>query len=70
MDNHLHVLVRLDPDVAKGWSDEQVVRRWEEYPQGALRDISHPGCASRHLTPRVRCATLGYDLRRLQRLMR
>jgi hypothetical protein len=28
MDNHLHVLVRLDPDVATGWSDEEVVRRW------------------------------------------
>ncbi|MHC5538478.1 transposase [Singulisphaera rosea] len=28
MDNHLHVLVRLDPDVAGGWSDEEVVRRW------------------------------------------
>ena len=28
MDNHLHVLVRLDPDVASGWSDEEVVRRW------------------------------------------
>ena len=28
MDNHLHVLVRLDPEVAGGWSDEQVVRRW------------------------------------------
>ncbi len=28
LDNHLHVLVRLDPDVAKGWSDEEVVRRW------------------------------------------
>jgi REP element-mobilizing transposase RayT len=28
MDNHLHVLVRLDPDVAPGWSDEDVVRRW------------------------------------------
>jgi REP element-mobilizing transposase RayT len=28
MDNHLHVLVRLDPDLAKVWSDEQVVRRW------------------------------------------
>ncbi len=28
MDNHLHVLVRLDPDVAKHWSDEEVVRRW------------------------------------------
>jgi hypothetical protein len=28
MDNHLHVLVRLDPNVAAGWSDEEVVRRW------------------------------------------
>jgi hypothetical protein len=28
MDNHLHVLVRLDPDVSIGWSDEDVVRRW------------------------------------------
>ena len=28
MDNHLHVLCRLDPDVAKGWSDKEVVRRW------------------------------------------
>ena len=28
MGNHLHVLPRLDPDVAKGWSDEEVVRRW------------------------------------------
>ncbi len=27
-DNHLHLLVRLDPDVARGWSDEGVVRRW------------------------------------------
>jgi hypothetical protein len=28
MDNHLHVLVRLDPEVALAWSDEEVVRRW------------------------------------------
>jgi len=28
LDNHLHLLVRLDPEVAKGWSDEEVVRRW------------------------------------------
>src|SRR5262249_35736568 len=28
LDNHLHVLVRLDPDVAGNWSDEDVVRRW------------------------------------------
>jgi hypothetical protein len=26
MDNHLHVLVRLDPEVAGGWSDEEFVR--------------------------------------------
>src|SRR6516162_8783880 len=28
LDNHLHVLVRLDPDVAASWSDEEVARRW------------------------------------------
>src|SRR5208337_2136510 len=28
LDNHLHLLVRLDPDVARYWSDEDVVRRW------------------------------------------
>jgi REP element-mobilizing transposase RayT len=28
LDNHLHVLVRLDPEVAGGWSDEEVVGRW------------------------------------------
>jgi len=28
LDNHLHVLVRLDPGVANGCSDEEVVRRW------------------------------------------
>jgi hypothetical protein len=28
LDNHLHVLVRLDPELANRWSDEEVVRRW------------------------------------------
>ena len=28
LDNHLHLLVRLDPALAEGWSDEDVVRRW------------------------------------------
>ena len=28
MDNHLHLLLRLDPNVAEAWSDEEVVRRW------------------------------------------
>ncbi len=28
LDNHLHLLVRLDPERANGWSDEEIVRRW------------------------------------------
>lgn len=28
MDNHLHVLVRLDGEAAKSWSAEEVARRW------------------------------------------
>jgi hypothetical protein len=28
MNNHLHLLLRLDPDVAQAWTDEEVVRRW------------------------------------------
>ncbi len=28
LDSHVHVLVRLDPDIVKSWSDEEVVRRW------------------------------------------
>lgn len=28
MDNHLHVLIRIDPNVGNEWTDEDVVRRW------------------------------------------
>ena len=28
MDNHLHVIIRQRPDVAKQWSSEEVTRRW------------------------------------------
>jgi len=39
MDNHLHVLVRIDPATAEAWSDEDVVRRWGKLfpPRGAGR---------------------------------
>ena len=34
MDNHLHLLLRLEPEVAAGWSDDDVVRRWGRlFPQ-------------------------------------
>jgi REP element-mobilizing transposase RayT len=28
MNSHLHLLLRLDPQVAQSWSDQEVVRRW------------------------------------------
>ena len=28
MDNHLHVLLRLNPSLSAGWSAEDIVRRW------------------------------------------
>ena len=38
MDNHLHLLLRLDPERASGWSAEEVARRWLGlFP---LRDVS------------------------------
>ena len=37
MDNHLHVLVRLDPEEARQWTDEDVVCRWiAVYPPANL----------------------------------
>lgn len=37
LDNHLHVLVRLAPEDADAWSDEEVVRRWMAvYPPTTL----------------------------------
>jgi REP element-mobilizing transposase RayT len=42
MDNHLHVLARLDPDLALEWTTEEVVRRWiAVYPPRTL-DVDDP----------------------------
>ncbi|HMP78649.1 MAG TPA: hypothetical protein PKD54_04305, partial [Pirellulaceae bacterium] len=42
MDNHFHVLVRLDPAAAKEWSAEEVVQRWVAvYPPKSL-DVDDP----------------------------
>ena len=39
LDNHLHVLVRLCPELASTWTDEEVVRRWADVfpPRGPDR---------------------------------
>ena len=37
MDNHMHVLCRLDPEGAEAWSAEEVLRRWLAiYPSSTL----------------------------------
>lgn len=42
MDNHIHVLLRLDPDDVSLWSDEEVLRRWiRVYPPSNL-DFDDP----------------------------
>ena len=39
LDNHLHLLLRIDPEVAKTWSDLEVVTRWFQLfpPKGTDR---------------------------------
>lgn len=40
LDNHLHLLVRLSPELVEKWTDEQVVRRWARVfpPRGGDRE--------------------------------
>lgn len=39
MSNHLHVVLRMQPTLARGWSAESVVERWWSlYPRQRLRD--------------------------------
>ena len=42
LDNHLHVLCRLDPGVADGWSDEDVVHRWIAVYRPSCLDVDNP----------------------------
>ena len=39
LDNHMHLLLRLDPEVANGWTDEEVIIRWFKLypPRGSNR---------------------------------
>jgi len=42
LDNHLHLLVLLDQEVARGWSDEDVVRCWGRHfpPRDKARQVA------------------------------
>ena len=42
MGNHLHLLLRLDPGTADGWSDEEVARRWLAVYPPRTANLSKP----------------------------
>ena len=51
MDTHLQLLLRIDPDVAKGWSDTEVVVGWL---LGARGSAHHSASVGHHQRPRLR----------------
>ena len=77
MDNHLHLLLRIDPDTAKGWSDTDVAERWFKLfpPRGADRrplKVAAEIIAARLANPvwiaetRVRLSSLGWFMKCLK----
>ncbi len=79
MDNHLHLLVRVDPQVAQAWSAEQVVTRWFTLfpPKGSDRKLlvgeplevlraKRAGDAEWVAVIRERLATLGWFMKCLK----
>ena len=77
MDNHLHLLLRIDPDTAKGWSDTELAERWFKLfpPRGADRKplkVAAEIMAARLANPvwiaetRVRLSSLGWFMKCLK----
>jgi REP element-mobilizing transposase RayT len=57
LDNHLHLLCRLDPGAADNWSDEEVMRRWiTVYP--SCVDLGDPAAVQACVDHRCRDAAL------------
>lgn len=69
--NHLHVLIRLDPEVRKNWSKEEVVQHWFRLfpPKKSLTDKELKGYAkdakwvAKH---RMRLGSLGWFMKSLK----
>lgn len=51
MSNHLHVVVRVDPQAALEWSDTEVARRWLQAFPGSLSNPDDPSALERHSGP-------------------
>jgi hypothetical protein len=69
LDNHLHVLCRLDPAVADGWSDQEVVRRWIAVYSPACLDADDPAAVQAWIDHQCQdAARVGRYRQRLQDL--
>jgi len=77
MDNHLHLLIRLDPEEAVQWSDQEVIRRWiAVYPPSQLATddpkvvkkwVDHKAQDKKHVkTIRQRLQNLGWFMKSLK----
>lgn len=77
MDNHLHVLVRIDSDEVKLWSEEEVLRRWISIfppsginlndPMNVQKWIEHNTKDSKRLKEyRERLANMGWFMKALK----
>ncbi len=64
MDNHLHVVVRLEPERALVWSDEEVVRRWLTLYQPKKKiDQDDPDAVAAYIAEVVKDADLVAEYR-------
>jgi len=77
LDNHLHVLCRLDPGIAASWSNEEVVRRWIAIYRPSCLDVDNQAAVQAWIdhqcqdTPRVaryreRLQDLGWFMKALK----
>ncbi len=81
MCNHLHVIVRVRPDLVDSWSSEEVARRWWQLHPGRRNDngepaepnaaeleavlVPRPGCLQGESEIRSRLASLSWFMRSL-----
>ncbi len=51
MSNHVHVVLRIDPTAAAGWSDEEVAQRWVRlFPARQVGNLDEDACRQKERT--------------------
>ncbi len=64
MSNHLHVVVRTRPDIVRGWSDEEVARRWWNLYPGRRTPLGGPEVPTDAELKHIRLDTKGLQEKR------